>query len=244
MESIFCQTQPANKVAIYTSTPMPHHHRIADEFSVELRTRSSPGSIGVNWNTALGGSVANLVTLAHQDDLYAPDYLRKMLSAMNRVPDALIGFSGFTECDDQGVVGESFNTKVKRRLTQRAFGMDSVLHTPESKRRLLAWGNPICCPSVMFNRANLGDFSFREDLSSNLDWDAWTSLADRAGAFVIQPEVLVSKRMHQASETSYLLSNNRRASEDLQLFRRHWPAPAAHAIAFVYRMSYVANRLA
>ncbi len=243
LESIFAQTQPAKNVAIYTSTPSAHHKKIAEEFGVELRTRASPGSIGVNWNVALAGSNAAFVTLAHQDDLYAPEYLEKMLAAIAAVPDFLIAFTGFTECNDRGITGESFNTKVKRYLTRRAFRGGRVLRTQDEKLRLLEFGNPVCCPSVMFSRANLAEFRFREDLSSNLDWDAWTTLAAVKGAFVLAPEILVSKRAHQASETSALLSNNRRAIEDLALFKRHWPAPVAHAIAFVYRMSYIANRV-
>ncbi len=243
MRSLQAQTLPTKRISIYTSTPSAHHERVAQEFGVDLRVRPTPGNIGENWNTALGGATAQYVTLAHQDDVYDAAYLAKLLPAMQSVDDGVIGFTGFTECDEVGVRGESFNTRVKRYLINRAFGGSSRLVTASDKHRLLAWGNPICCPSVMYNRANLQNFRFREDLSSNLDWDAWTSLAAEGGTFVYAPEVLVAKRAHRASETASLISNNRRAVEDLFMFNRHWPAPVARAIASIYRLSYVANKL-
>lgn len=240
--SLKAQRGPAGAIVVATSTPSPAVERVAREAGVPLRVNPVRGGIGSDWNFALGCATAPFVTLAHQDDLFRDDYVERMRVAIAPVPDVLMAFSDFDEIDLAGPRPMHANLRVKRFLVRRAFAGRAAIDRREDKRRLLAWGNPIGCPSVVLNRARLPGFRFDETMGSNLDWEAWLRLADERGSFVHVGQVLVTRRIHPASETTSLIADRRRVDEDRAMFRRLWPAPVAESIAAVYRLGYRANR--
>ncbi len=242
LDSIAGQTRSGSAVVIATSTPSDYLANLARRYRVPLRVNPRRAGIGSDWNFALRAVEANWLTLAHQDDSYRADYLERMAGALARTGDATIAFSDFVEMGDKGPRPLNLNIRVKRLLTRRAFGHDDAIRDARSKRRLLQWGNPVCCPSVVLNRATLAEFRFSEDLQSNLDWEAWLQLAGHPGAFVYVREALVTRRIHARSETTALIADRRRAEEDRAMFERFWPAPVAALIMTVYRASYLANR--
>jgi glycosyltransferase involved in cell wall biosynthesis len=240
--SLANQTRRGSIVAIATSTPSAYIERVAIEHGVPLAINPRRAGIGADWNFALDATDADLVTVAHQDDTYRADYLERVLRAMSRHPDASIAFTDYVEQEPAGTRPIHVNIRVKRLLTRRVFRNREAIETTSDKRRLLAWGNPVCCPSVVLRRARLPGFRFTESMYSNLDWDAWLRLADSPGAFVYVREPLVVRRIHERSETSALIADKRRLDEDRAMFDRFWPAPIAAAITSVYRASYLANR--
>jgi glycosyltransferase involved in cell wall biosynthesis len=242
LESIATQTLAGSAVLVTTSTPSDALDAVAASHGVPINVNPRRAGIGGDWNYALTACSARYVTIAHQDDVYRPRYIERMLAALSDVPEALIGFSDFDETTESGPRPAHFNLRLKRFLCHRAFRGRPSIHDRNDKRRLLAWGNPIGCPAVTFDRRNTGDFRFVEDMASNLDWDAWLRLADRAGAFVRVDEALVVRRIHRQSETSALIADRRRIAEDRLMFGRLWPKPVAAMIAAIYRTSYRANR--
>ena len=228
---------------ITTSTPSAYLDDVARRYRVPLIVNPRRANIGSDWNFALTASAASYLTIAHQDDSYRSDYLERMTEAIARTSDTSIAFSDYLETSAKGPRPLHVNIRVKRFLTRRAFGRESVIRDQASKRRLLEWGNPVCCPSVVLNRAALADFRFTEDLQSNLDWEAWRQLASRPGAFAYVREPLVNRHIHTQSETSALIADKRRLEEDRAMFERFWPAPVAALIMTVYRASYLANRI-
>ena len=183
------------------------------------------------------------MTLAHQDDLFAPLYVAHLTQALQRNPGALLAFSDYSEHTPFGPRPTNINLWVKRALRRRAFGARECLSESRDKLRLLSLGNPICCPSVMFNRSVLGPFSFPDGFQTNLDWMAWLELARRPGGFVYMREQLVSKGVHPASETSATIASRARAREDRRMFEVFWPDPVAALLATVYKLGYLANRV-
>lgn len=242
LASIAAQTQAGSDVVVTTSTPSQYLADTARHHDVPLIINPTRASIGTDWNFALLATRAGHVTLAHQDDTYRPDYLATMESATARVPEVLMGFCDYRESTSAGPRAIHLNLRLKQFLCHRAFGRGNTIHSVADKRRLLEWGNPICCPSVLLNRAAVPDFRFTEALKSNLDWDAWSRLAEQPGAFVYVREPLVIRRIHPQSETSALIADERRFDEDRAMFGRFWPAPVAALIATIYRASYRANR--
>jgi glycosyltransferase involved in cell wall biosynthesis len=242
LRSIAAQTLGGSQVIIATSTPSAQLDAVARQYRAPLRVNPRRAGIGSDWNFALDATDASLVTLAHQDDIYRPDYLERMHAALAKVSDALLGFSDFAEATTMGPRPPHLNMRLKQFLCRRAFGNGDVIRTTAARRRLLAWGNPICCPSVVLNRATAPRFQFAEDLRSNLDWEAWLRLAAQPGAFVYVREPLVIRRIHAGSETSALIADQQRLEEDRAMFGRLWPAPIAAIITLVYRASYRANR--
>ena len=135
------------------------------------------------------------------------------------------------------------NLRIKRALRERAFGRRECITNPRDKVRLLSLGNPICCPSVMFDRSLLADFRFPEGFQTNLDWMAWLELARRPGGFVYIRERLISKGVHIDSATTATIADRAREREDLMLFDCLWPRPIAAALSTLYRLGYRANRI-
>lgn len=242
IESILAQTLPGSALVITTSTPSVYLTEVSTHYRIPLLENSGPDGIGNDWNAALLATNASHVTIAHQDDCYWPAYWQRMSALLKHVPDATMAFCDFVETSAAGERPLHLNLRIKRHLVHRCFRDRDALHKSAEKRRLLAWGNPIGCHTVVINRRQVPDFRFSTEFASNLDWDGWLRLANSPGSFAYLPEVLTVRRIHESSETSALLADRRRVTEDRRMFRRFWPRPVAESIAFVYRMGYLANR--
>jgi len=199
--------------------------------------------IAADWNFALSATHAELVTLAHQDDMFAPGYVAELTQALHRHPGALLAFCDYCEHTPAGARPLNLNLRVKRLLCRRAFGPKECLTDTSQKLRLLSLGNPICCPSVMLDRRELGAFRFPAGFHTNLDWMAWIELSRRSGGFVYLRKSLLSKGIHNGSETTATIANRARQREDRQLFEYFWPRPVAATLAAIYRLGYYGNRL-
>jgi glycosyltransferase involved in cell wall biosynthesis len=243
IRSLRAQTERHSEILLTSSTPSPQLEEFARLHGLSLYINPQRLDIATDWNFALATARTELVTLAHQDDWFSPDYVARLAAALRRHPDAVIAFSDYSEHTPHGARPVNINLRIKRLLCRRAFGARECLTEPADKLRLLSLGNPICCPSVMLNRATLGEFRFPQGYQTNLDWAAWLELARRSGGFVYVRERLVSKGIHPGSETAATIANRARAREDRALFGAFWPAPVAAALALVYRLGYRANRL-
>jgi hypothetical protein len=243
VESLRAQSGPASDILITTSTPTPELALVAKQLSLPLHINPQRIEIATDWNFALKASRTNFVTIAHQDDHYAPAYVRKLSEALRQYPDALFSFCDYSEHTDRGPRPINMNVRIKRALARRAYGSGGLVADTRMKLRLLSLGNPICCPSVMFNRVELGEFRFPGGLKSNLDWMAWLDLARRPGGFAYVRESLVSKWVHHSSETTAAIANRVREREDRMLFDAFWPRPIAAVLAAIYKLGLRANRI-
>jgi len=242
VESLRAQSLAQVQIVLASSTPTSELEAFAKRHMLPLHVNPQRIDIATDWNFALEAAQTNFVTLAHQDDLYAPDYVTKLSGAMRRHPGALFAFCDYTEHTPAGERPTNVNSRVKRALRRRAFRDRECITEPREKIRLLSLGNPICCPSVMLNRAALPNFRFPPGFQTNLDWMAWLDLARRPGGFVYVPECLVSKGIHEGSETTATIANRAREREDRILFDAFWPRPIAAALAAIYKLGYRANR--
>lgn len=241
--SLRAQTGPRSEILLASSTPCAELEDFARRHDVPLHVNPRRIDIATDWNFALEAAQTALVTLAHQDDLFASNYATSLIGALRRHPDALIAFSDYSEHTPRGPRPPNVNQRIKRALCQRAFGARECISEPRDKLRLVSLGNPVCCPSVMLNRATLGAFRFPRDFQTNLDWMAWVQLARQPGGFVYVRELLVSKGVHPESETTATIASRARELEDRALFEAMWPRPVAAALAAVYRLGYRANRV-
>jgi hypothetical protein len=243
IESLHAQTGRRSEILLATSTPSAELTAFAARHALPLHINPQHVDIATDWNFALTVAPTTLVTLAHQDDLFLPDYAAHLIAALRRHAGALLAFSDYSEHTPQGARPANINLRIKRVLSHRAFGAREVLSEPHQKLRLLSFGNPICCPSVMLNRATLGEFRFPRGFQTNLDWMAWLELARRPGSFVYVRECLVSKGVHPGSETTATIANRARQREDRALFETLWPRPVAAALTAAYKLGYRANRV-
>jgi glycosyltransferase involved in cell wall biosynthesis len=242
IESLQAQTGLRSEILISSSTPSVELTAIAKRFGLPLHINPQRIDIAADWNFALGKAETQFVTLAHQDDIFAPGYAEQMGSALRRNSDAFLAFCDYSEHTPLGARPVNINLKIKRALRLRAFGVRECITEARDKMRLLSLGNPICCPSVMLNRGSIDGFRFPGGFKTNLDWMAWLELARRPGGFVYVRECLVSKGVHANSETTATIANRAREREDRAIFDTLWPMPIAAALAMLYKLGYRANR--
>ena len=236
-----------SNIIVVTSTPCKHISDTAARYGVKLIESGHAPSIAGDWNFALSQAGTSLVTIAHQDDVYLPDYSAKMLDCMNATVakgnaagQPIIFFTDYGELRDDDVVLDNRILRVKRLMlaplkAKRLQGSRVV------RRRILSLGCAICCPSVTYNTDLLGTNVFTSKMKCSLDWDTWERLSSLRGQFCYCPDVLMLHRIHSGSETTRLIHDNTRSEEDLQILRRFWPDAIASLIARLYYSSQASN---
>jgi glycosyltransferase involved in cell wall biosynthesis len=225
------------RIVVTTSTPSPFIDAAASVAGAPVVVNPDRAGIAADWNFALAATDARYVTLAHQDDVYFPAFLARSLGLLTTRARAALAFTGYVEIDDHGAPRRSRISLAKHALERLSLGA-ATEPSPARLRAFLAFGNPLPCSSVTFDRACLPGFAFSDAFRSNLDWDAWLSLAEAGTAFARTPERLVGRRHNPLTATSALTREGVRQSEDLTIFRRLWPRPLADLIAFAYRAGY------
>lgn len=228
----------ASRIVVATSTLSPHIAAAADAAGAEMSVNPKRGGIAADWNFGLAAAGdARFVTLAHQDDTYAPSFLARTLALFARKPDAALCFTGYQEIDDAGRPVSSRISRVKHLLEAFIIGGAKVARGLRT-RLFLSFGNPLPCSSVTFNREALPTFAFSSDYASNLDWEAWWRLHAEGHVFLHAAERLVGRRHNALTETSRLIRDGRRQAEDAAMFARIWPRPVALAMGHLYAASY------
>jgi len=223
---------------VTTSTPSPFIAELAERFGATLCVNpQTRAGIAADWNFGLHASGARFVTLAHQDDTYAPGFCAATMAALAAAPQASLCFTSYQEIDDAGAPKSSKISVVKGLIESLTLGSATAV-SGGRLRRYLSFGNPLPCSSVTFDLARLGDFAFGDEMSSNLDWQTWLDLCEAGAVFARAPERLVGRRHNDLTETSKLIKSGARKAEDLAMFMRLWPAPIARAIAWAYQVGY------
>lgn len=237
ISSLLAQELPS-KIIVATSTPNETIARAARKYGLPLFVNPDSGGIAADWNFAYGSADAAYVTIAHQDDVYFKAYTREAAGSARE--DALILFTDYLELSGDAVVENSRLLSVKRWMNAplRRRGLQKSKFI---RNRILSLGSSICCPSVIYHKPRLGDFSFDPAYKCDLDWDAWSRIAKKKGAFVYIPHPLMGHRIHEGSETTRLLATGERFAEDLAMLRRYWPSPLARLFMRFYSQSAKSN---
>ena len=241
VESLLAQNISTN-VLITSSTPNQHIKEIARQFDIPFFINTCSSGIASDWNFAYSTTQTPLVTIAHQDDVYCPDYTEHVLEKINSALNPLIFFSNYGELRDGVHVSKNRILAIKRTLL-KPLELKSCQNSIFWRRRSLSLGSAICCPSVTMVKSALPEPLFFEALKTNLDWDAWERITHLTGAFVYDPSVLMYHRIHEASATTALIRDNTRGKEDLLMLSRFWPRPIAKLINIAYSQSQKSNSL-
>ncbi|MDD6436198.1 MAG: glycosyltransferase [Clostridiales bacterium] len=223
-------------VVIATSTPNDFIRSIGKKYNLPIiENRDTRKGIGYDFEFARKCVDNTLVTIAHQDDIYDKDYSERIVNEYLRNKDSLIIFSDYYEIRDNKKVYSNLNLKIKRILLQP---LKLRFRGNWIKRRVLSFGNPICCPAVTFVNANIRHNEiFSSNIQSNVDWKAWEILSKECGKFIFVPKPLMGHRIHEESTTSYIIKKNIRTKEDYSVLCYFWPKWIAKIIASVYSLS-------
>ena len=163
-----------SKIIITTSTPSAYIENIAKEYSIEYYINdSSEKGIGSDWNFALTKCNTKFVTIAHQDDLYERNYAEAIMNSIEKTgnKNIILLFTDYNDLLESHSRTFSLNYIVKKILLS-PFILSSTIQHKLSKRSILLFGNPICCPSVTFNKEALYNYSFSTEYKFVLDWYA------------------------------------------------------------------------
>ena len=115
IQSLKAQTIQS-KIQIATSTPCEYITRLAEKCGLEVFENHGEAGICGDWNFALGTGKTELLTIAHQDDVYEPVYTWDLLKRMNHAKDPLIYFTNYGEIRNGEKVYSNRLLRIKRLL--------------------------------------------------------------------------------------------------------------------------------
>lgn len=233
-----------SEIFIATSTPSPYIDEAAKKYGIKVLVTEPGKGIAHDWNFSLDEAKTKYVTLAHQDDLYVANYTELCLNVSERFDDTMICFTGYSELiNNERERRSTVMLTAKRVLNFMFMPFRNNIKSRTWKRFSQAFGTPIPCPTVMFNKEMLADFKFSEKYKVSLDWDAWLRMAAMKGRFVYVPKILVKHRIHPESATTEGIKGNVRQTEDFEIYCRIWPKFIAKVLSRFYAGSYRSNEI-
>lgn len=239
LASLLCQSVKTS-ILVATATPNEHIEKACIEYGVPLYVNAEEPGISSDWNFAMSCASTQLVTIAHQDDIYESDYVARMLEAVNSAERPLLFFTNYGELRNGERVNSNRLLSIKRKILA-PLRLSWFARSRFVRRCILSIGTAICCPSVSMVVSNLPHPLFNSELKCSLDWEAWERSSRLEGSFLYDPEILIYHRIHKDSETTNMIEDNTRTQEDLYMFERFWPHYVAVAINRVYSRSQNSN---
>lgn len=231
----------SSNIIMETSTPNDYISGLAGKYDIPLYINPK-GGITQDWNFGLSKVETKFATVAHQDDVYEPEYTAKIMDKMKKSKKPLIAFSDYCELRDGQKVHDTTMLKIKR-LMLAPLKMGAFKGSRFVRRRVLSMGDPICCPAVTFNLDTVERPIFKDGFRSCEDWEAWEMISRLKGDFLYIPEPLMCHRIHQESATTAIIQDNARVEENYVMFCKFWPRPIAKLINRFYTKSEESNSL-
>lgn len=235
IKSLKNQTLKTN-IIMSTSTPNTFIKKMAKKYGIELYVNKAKSDICGDWNFGYNKANTDLVTIAHQDDIYESDYAENIVYNYQKYPDAIMLFSDYYPLKN-GKKSKDINSKIKKilKLPLRSTFLAKFKFIKVSS---LAFGNSINCPSVTYNKKLIGDNVFTSDLKFGLDWDTFLKFARQKGRFIYIAKELISYRIYDGATTKEFIVDNRRNEEDIIMFNKIWPKFITKLIMKFYVKSY------
>ncbi|MBR5974875.1 MAG: glycosyltransferase [Clostridiales bacterium] len=239
ISSLENQTVPS-PIIICTSTPCEYIQNIADRHGLQVYVRDGSSDIQDDWNFACDHAEAKWVTVAHQDDVYAEQYVEKMLEKIHKSKNAVMAFSDYRPILHNKISMDR-NCRL-RRLLRLPMKWSLFAKSRFFKKRCLSMGNCISCPSVIYNKEIIHDKVFTSELRYSLDWDTFLKYAGYKERFVYVDKPLVFYRIHSEATSMEFINNNHRIEEDIIMFRKFWPSFIVKIIMHFYVRAYQTYR--
>lgn len=229
-----------SRIIVCTSTPNEHIQSLVEKYGIDLFVKNGESGLASDWNFAVSCVETALFTLCHQDDYYLEEYGENVLRCANESKTPLLIYTGYGEEKNGEIVTSNLNLNIKKILN---FPLRYKRNRKNRwiRRRILSFGNPICCPSVSFNKTVMQDEQFNSCFKNAADWDMWERLSKKTGEFIFCPKVLMIHRVHEESTTTQNIANNTRQEEDIIMFKRFWPSFVATSIAKMFALSEKGN---
>jgi len=200
LESLLAQTLPDCRLLLVDDgsrdDSVATARAVAGE-RLELHRNAEPLGIGGNWNRCASLVTTPFFCLAHQDDVYAPEFTATLVGALQERPDAGIAHCRALAIDENGTPHRSVAERFKEHFWR---------------------GNFVCCPTVLYRTAAFrATGGFRTDLRFALDWEYWFRLLYRGHGIADVPETLLHYRRHAAAATRTANADRSRFAEELEV---------------------------
>lgn len=231
-------------VVIATSTPNDFIYNLANKYNLRVIVNNEQKhGIGYDFDFARTCVNSEMVTIAHQDDIYEYDYSNEVIQAYKKNQDSLIVFTDYFEVRNHKKVYSNINLKIKRLLLT-PLKVHNLTNFKLFKRSVLAFGNSICCPAVTFCNKNISlKEIFASDLKCDVDWLAWERVSKEKGRFIFVNKPLMGHRIHEESTTTSIIEGNIRGKEDLFMFKKFWPEFIAKFLTKAFAYSEKSNEV-
>ena len=239
IKSVTNQSVDTN-VIIATSTPNDFIDNMAKKYNLKVKVNEEHKGIGYDFDFAIHSGDTELVTVAHQDDIYDYTYAEEMINAYNKQGESIIIFPDYYEIKHDKKVYKNTNLNIKQILLF-LLRNHSWSNSKFIKRSALRFGNAISCPAVTFVKSNIPNDVFKFDFKSNVDWYAWEKLSKLKGYFYYIHKPLMGHRIYAESTTSNVLKDNGRTTEDYIILCKFWPKWIARLIQKAYANSEKSN---
>lgn len=241
IKSVLNQSLKTN-VVIATSTPNDYIDKYAKKYNLKVYVNDGKKGIGHDFDFASNCVKSDLVTIAHQDDIYDYDYAKEVVKAYKKYPKSTIIFTDYYEIRNNKKVYSNKNLKIKRILL---FPLRSKFLSKFKfwKRWSIRFGNSICCPAVTYVQKNVSKEKFDIDMKSNIDWFAWEKISKLDGNFIYISKKLMGHRVSEESTTTSIINSGVRTNEDLEILKKFWPEKIAKKINKYYRNSEKNNKV-
>lgn len=215
IKSVLKQSVKSN-VLIATSTPNDYIIDLASDYSLGVMVNSEEGK-GSDYNFAINTYDSELVTIAHQDDIYDRNYTKEILKCFNNNSDATIIFTDNYEIigDKKKLNGKELNKKRRKLwpLKYHCFQKNKFF-----KLRCLKNEKYICTSSITFVKKNIEKELFPTDLIYNNDWKGLIDLAQKKSKFVYIDKKLVGFRVVKKA------FNKEKFMEDVEILKSLYPS--------------------
>ena len=163
----------------------------------------NPVSRGIagDWNFAYRQADAQYVTIAHQDDTYLKGYAKMICESISG-PDSLIFFSDYYEISGDTVIKEKPAAEGKGKNELSAPLPCISKKAGSSANGFFPWAVPFAAPPLRSTNRFSEILRLTIAFCCDLDWDAWSRIAEMKGAFVYIHRSLMCHRIHEQSETN------------------------------------------
>jgi hypothetical protein len=217
---------------------------MANKYGLKIIVNPERVGLGYDFDFALQCVDTDLVTIAHQDDIYDYHYARKIVEAYeaNKASDPVILFPNYYEIRDGKRVYSNRNLRIKRILLA-PLRKQKLGNYEFFRRWVIAFGSAIRCPAVTFVKKDLTFPVYNTPFECDVDWNAWEVLSKTGHPFIFINEPLMGHRIHLDSATTELIKNDIRHQEDYAMFQKFWPKSIAGILADVYSQSEKTNKV-
>ncbi len=227
IDSILAQEGVTFEVVVFDDCSKDHSVEILERYVADPRFRfevnaQNLGMTG-NYNKCVQSGSGRYVVVLGSDDVLYPGHLASLVGALDKTPQAGLGYTQCNWIDEQGKL-VSYAQHPGHRPQSYSGGRDEVVD-------LLTYDNYITPSAVMLRRSVLGQITqadgtiHRSDMLAG-DWELWIRLARLAPDFVFLHQPSVGYRIHGGQISNSFYGSDKPLAEHTEIIEMNLADPA------------------